>query len=240
MINKVAVYFVFVGESSYPSAQIPKIKKSSNHYLIGDNDKVDYYYFTNNKHCYKQAQKNPDLISVLIPSPSVSDAFSNNMEAKQYKVLPYMLKELQDYAYTFYVDTKQPMDGTQAVGWGQKIDEEGVLKILSDPPILGLYVHPNSRIRKNVFGEIYESYFQERYLKEAHKHLDYLKSKNPLEFYCDKFFQTGYIWRDMRSPIVREICQFWMQEIEKCGTLCQASFHFVYKKYKNYIKELKE
>ena len=240
MRPKVAVYFVFVGETSYPGAQVPKIKKSSNHHLIGDNDKVDYFYFTNNQQCYDEARKNPDLISILISSPSTPDYFSNNMWAKQYKILPYKFKELENYAYTFYVDTKQPLDGTRAVGWGRAIDEEGILKILSDPPLFGVYDHPNSAMRKNVFGELYESYFQQRYLDENHLHLDYIKTKNPLDFPCEKFFQTGYIWRDMRSPIVKDICEFWMQETEKCGTLCQVSFHFVYKKYKNYIKELKE
>ena len=39
----------------------------------------------------------------------------------------------------------------------------------------------------------------------------------------------------MNDPLVEEICEHWMEEIEKCGTQCQISFHYVYKKYKEYI-----
>lgn len=222
-----------MGEYDYPSAKVP---------LIPDNPEngIDYYYYTDNMECFEAANQVPRLNAILVPYDGPLDAWANNMKAKRYKVLPHTLEELQDYEYTFYIDSKHSLDGGTQVPWSVAITEEDLLAILEKPPAFGLFPHPCESDRHSIFDELKEAYFQYRCRQEIRLHFEYLKTKNPDDLDCERFFQCGYLWRDMKNPIVKEICEFWMSEIEKCGVRDQVSFHFVERKYKEHLSVLEK
>ncbi len=220
-----------MGESDYPSAKVP---------LMPNNPEngIDYYYYTDNMECFELANQVPRLNAILVPYDGPVDTSANNMKAKHYKVLPHTLKELQDYEYTFYIDSKHSLDGELLLPWSVAITEEDLVAILEKPPAFGLFPHPCEFDRHSIFDELKEAYFQARCRQEIRLHFEYLKTKNQDDLDCERFFQCTYIWREMKNPIVKEICEFWMSEIEKCGVRDQVSFHFVDKKYKEHLSVL--
>ena len=84
MNKRIAVYYCFIGESTYPSAVIPKIP-----IVCKIHNPIDFYFFTQNEEVFKRASLIPDLKCRLIECDATSQS-GHNMASKFYKVLPYI------------------------------------------------------------------------------------------------------------------------------------------------------
>lgn len=228
--KRIAVYYCFIGESTYPSAVIPKIP-----IVCKIHNPIDFYFFTQNEEIFKRASLVPGLKCRLIECDATSQ-IDQVMASKFYKVLPHKIPELKEYDYTLYLDTKLEIS---TPAWGVTLTEDFIKSTFTPDLKFGVFKHLVTR--NSLDDEIKESFLQKRYLDQSDKIGEYILNKEVFEKYgtdCEIFFQSGYLFRKMNDPLVEEICEHWMEEIEKCGTQCQISFHYVYKKYKEHIKEI--
>jgi hypothetical protein len=159
-----------------------------------------------------------------------NDASVSCMMSKRVKVLPHLYSQLVTYDYLCFLDSKS---GNVNVPFVEEIINE-------------LFIHQNYAmllrqhwfIKDSVWSEFNESMKQERYLKERDKYLDYMVRQIVDEEFCDTtniHCACGFIVRNMRHKVTREINELWFQHIEECGIQDQISFFFVKQRFEGYI-----
>jgi 2-polyprenyl-3-methyl-5-hydroxy-6-metoxy-1,4-benzoquinol methylase len=224
--KRIAVYYYFIGDEGDSGSVIPKIPKQSS---------LDFYYYTQNKKMFEKASAVPNLNCRLVETDSTTP-MEHNKAGKWYKLFPHKLKDLQDYDYTVYVDTKYSLNTPNE--WKILLTESFIREVCEDAPKFGVFRHTYTR--RYIWDEVIQSLEQDRYFqqKDMINHYIYNKTTEGSESYCNPLFLAGFMFRKMNDPVVEEICEYWMDEIEKCGIHDQISFHYVYQKYKEHIKEI--
>jgi hypothetical protein len=224
--KKIAVYYYFIGDEDQPGAVIPKIPENSS---------LDFYYYTQNKEMFKKASDVPNLNCRLVETTSTTSR-EHNLAGKWYKLFPHKIKDLQDYDYTVYIDTKYSLNTGNE--WGVVLTESFIIDTCEKDLKLGLFRHTYAR--NYVWDEVMLALEHDRVFKQKDMINSYIYGKmmEGDSLYCNPFYICCVIFRNMKEPVVEEICDYWMEEIQKCGIRDQISFHFVNKKYEEHIKEL--
>ena len=224
---EVAVYCVYTGASGKPSSALPKVP---------DNPRFDYYFFTNNKVLFEEARVHPVWTPMWLEEETPDDN-SANMACKFLKAMPHKEPILNSYDYTVYLDTKINFGEHH---WGITITEEYIRDVLYETDKMRLFHHTEPRA--SVVDELNDALYQQRYANEEDRIRAYMAQKKTEGYRedCEEFLITGYIFRKMRDRDVEKIGEEWYEEIQKCGLECQISFHYIFQKYKEFIKAIKQ
>lgn len=218
-----AFYTCFYGNNNNLAFKIPEIPSL----------KYNCYYYTNNK-IILEMLKLTKWIYIYDDKP-VSDALIEScMISKHIKTSPHEYKELKEYDYTCFLDSKL-----------QKIDEKFVEKFidkyfLKQNYALLLREHPF--IYSSVWNEYNESMLQERYRIESQKYKNYINKQisNGLSEITKHHCACGLLIRNMKHEKINEINTVWYKHIEECGIQDQISFFFVKQLFDGYIYSFTE
>lgn len=219
-----AFYTVFVGADNNPAFVIPEIPS----------EKYECYYYTNNKSILKKLEETK-WIPVHLEIDEVDDEIYSCMKAKDVKILTHKFKELSDYQYTCFLDSKL---------W--KVSETMVQRLIYKFFILedsAMALRRSTIVQEpNVYRELEESMKQPRYVSQSRMYNKYIKEqkKNGLDTVTDDHFACGFIIRNMRHPKIKEINETWYEHLEKCGIQDQISFFFAKQKFKKIIRPIDE
>lgn len=218
---KLAFYTCFYGSVNNEACCIPPAP--STHYPC--------YFFTNNKTLYDRILQTSAWICIHDEQfEENNDASVSCMMSKRVKVLPHLYSELAAYDYLCFIDSKSG-----------KVNETFVEEIIKKNFVeknFAMLLRQHWFIKDSVWSELNESMKQDRYLKERHKYLDYMVSQIVDEGLCDTtniHCACGFIIRNMRLAVTREINEMWFQHIGVCGIQDQISFFFVKQHFVGYI-----
>jgi hypothetical protein len=210
-------YTCFFGPSTSVANKIPPIP-SENH---------DCYYFSNNRDTLKQLE-GTKWKSVYVNTPIKPSDKENAMDAKELKACPHRFKELLDYEYACYYDSKRKV----------RLDtvENALTKMKETGAIMAVTRHPF--IHNSVWDEFDAAMGQPRYAEDRRVYKNYIEGMledNPnLKAVSDRHFETSTIIRKMGEKAA-EIGNRWYKDILKTGPECQISFSFIQQMYKDYI-----
>jgi hypothetical protein len=189
------------------------------------------YYVTNNKTmCEKITQTSAWICIYDEHFEESNDASVSCMMSKRVKVLPHLYSELAAYDYLCFLDSKL-----------EKVSESFVEELIHKYFIqqnYALLLRQHWFIKDSVWDEFHESMKQPRYYKESEQYLKYMERQIVEEGLCDITKQhcaCGFIVRNMRHTVTREINEMWFQHIEECGIQDQISFFFVKQYFECYI-----
>ena len=149
------------------------------------------------------------------------------MDSKHLKALPSDYPELDKYEYSVYLDSKLTIDNTEYI---ESLIEQYM-------PKYSMLVRRHKFIKGSVWNEFNEAMKVEKYNSEKDKYFSYIVKQlsHGLLDTTPDHYQTGFIIRNMRSPIIKEINNTWYEHIRECGIECQISFYFVKQLYADHI-----
>jgi hypothetical protein len=213
-----AFYAYFYGSEENNAFKIPELPSL----------KYNCYYYTNNKTMLEKL-KDANWIGIYDDKPTTDDMIESNMVGKYIKACPHKFKELQDYDFLCYLDSKLGKVNETLV-------EEFIQKYFIEQNY-ALLLRQHWYIQNNVWNEYDESMIHFRYQLQSEQILNYInKQKNNglsdiTEYHC----ATGFIIRNMKHEKTNEINEVWYQNILECGIQCQISFFFVKQLFEGYI-----
>ena len=217
-----AFYTCFYGSNDNCAFSVPQVPSMQ----------YPCYYFTNNKTmCEKIAQTSTWICIYDEDFIESNDASVSCMMSKRVKVLPHLYSQLVVYDFLCFLDSKSG-----------KVNETFVVEIIEKYFIQQSYamlLRQHWFIKDSVWSELNESMKQERYLIERDKYLDYMVKQIVDEKLCDTtniHCACGFIVRNMRHAVTREIDEMWFQHIEECGIQDQISFFFVKQRFEGFIE----
>jgi hypothetical protein len=218
-----AFYTYFYGSNNNNAFNIPEVP--SIRYVC--------YYYTNNKEMLKLLQ-NTKWIGIYHDIPSNDDLIESCMIGKHIKTLPNEYKELRNYSYLCFLDSK--------LG---KINETFVEEFIKNKMIeqnYALLLREHWFINNNVWDEYNVSMNQLRYRLESDKYKKYIENqvKNGLSETTKHHCACGFLIRNMKHEKINEINQTWYSHIQECGIQDQISFFFVKQLFKEYIYSFTE
>jgi hypothetical protein len=224
-----AYYTVFCGSDwqckgvAYPVGRIPPTPSDVN----------DCYYFTNNRNLYDKI-KETKWIPVFIDTPHTDDILSSNMIAKEPKAAPHHFKELLDYEYLVYHDSKMWIKG-----------DDVMLDLIQKYCTTHMFVtriHPSTYDDPSIYKELNTSMFQQRYQIEKSRYDAYIQKQIDLGFNPNDTFINlcGFIIRNNKHPQINELNEMWYQHIQECGIQDQLSFYFVKQRFKGLVLGITE
>lgn len=219
-----AFYSYFFGSNDNPGFAIPII----------ENLKYKCYYYTNNKTIFEKL-KETNWIGIFIEKEFEDDIYEPNMYGKHLKAMPQEYKELKDYDYLFYFDSKFPE-------LNEKFIEDNIQKyFINDNKALIVRYH-RLITTNNIMSEFSLSMFQPRYYNERERYYNYIQKQIALGFrdIDDYHCETSYLLRNMKHQKIIELNNIWYNNIQECGIQCQISFFFVKQLFENYIVPIKE
>jgi beta-1,4-mannosyl-glycoprotein beta-1,4-N-acetylglucosaminyltransferase len=220
--NYLAFYTVFIGSDKNPAFRIPDLPS----------EKYDCYYYTNNKSILEQL-KDTSWIPVYIEVTETDDEIDSCMKAKDVKILTHKFKEISDYQYTCFLDSKL-----------FKVSETTVQRLIYKFFILedsAMALRRSTIVQEpDVYKELQESMKQPRYVTQAERYKKYIEDQkdNGFSTTTDDHFACGFIIRNMRHPKIKEINDTWYEHLEKCGIQDQISFFFAKQRFKEIIKPI--
>ena len=213
-----AFYTCFYGDNNNEAFAIPEIPSL----------KHNCFYYTNNKDMIERL-KDTKWIAVYDDKPLSSDETKSCMEGKHVKTMPHLYKELKDYSYTCFLDSKL-----------DKVNDKFVEELIQE-----YFIDKNYAIllRKHWFvndikEEFEESMLQPRYVAQKDQYLKYLHKQTQkgynygvgLKEHC----ACGFLVRNMKHKKVKNINETWYKHIQECGIQDQISFNIVKQQFKNY------
>lgn len=209
-----------IGSGSNPRYLFPKIPS---------HDYSCFMYSNNENYLSQLKEKNSRWNCILVETNGINidDPIDCSMLSKYYKACPYSLKELQEYIYTCYFDTTLLVDEQKVLRYVREILPYSNYKWITT-------LHPF--LTACVWNEYREAMLQERYRRESDKYRKYIENKIE-EGWKDTMryhYATGFHIRE-NCDRVREICDEWYAEIQKCGIECQISFFFIAQKWEGMI-----
>lgn len=168
-----------------------------------------------------------------MPGEPIKDEIGSCLKAKSLRTRPYLYAPLRNYRYLVFADSKI----------AGEIHDETTLKILASMPSEAAIVHRRHFLFADgapvsVWSELDLSMEQERYRTQANQMRSYIKQKVAAGYNSTKnipHLMGGYIIRDMKNPVVRDIGQDWFQNILSCGIQDQISLFFVHQDYLPFI-----
>ena len=192
--------------------------------------KYDCYYFTNNQETYNSL-KNSDWKRVFVPVTIKYDSNMDTLDSKLLKSCPHLVKELQVYDYSVYMDTRNVL-----------LREDYVLDCIrcKTKPILMIPHRWWSQVQYAVLVEFFKSLEQERYFKEKEKIEEYINTQVTKGYSLNlpMHYETGFIVRNQKDDRVIKLNEAWYDEIIRCGIQCQVSFFFVQQMFPDIVDNL--
>jgi len=220
-----AFYTCFYGTCSNAAFSIPPLPST----------KYNCYYFTNNESMLDKL--NPTgWIGVLDNEnkEQTDDVNRSCMMGKYVKTQPHLYKELKQYDYLCFLDSKL-----------EKVRETFVEELIERFFIQGGYallLRHHWFLGNNVWEEFHESMWQQRYLVEYDQYVKYIEKQlssglsETTGYHC----ACGFLVRNMKHPVIHELNETWYQHIEECGIQDQISFFFVKQLFDCYIHAFRE
>ena len=218
-----AFYTYFYGSDINQSFKIPEIPSL----------KYNCYYFTNNKTILDML-KLTKWIYIYDDKPTNDDLIESCMVGKHIKTSPHDYKELKEYSYLCFLDSKL-----------QKVNEKFVEEFI-DKYFLkenyALLLREHFFIKSSVWNEYNESMKQQRYIIESEKYKNYINKQisNGLSETTEHHCACGFLIRNMKHEKMIEINTVWYQHIQECGIQDQISFFFVKQLFNDYIYSFTE
>lgn len=221
---KLAFYTCFYGNSNNDAFSIPSLPST----------KYDCYYFTNNMTIIERLQ-GTSWIGVFEPhKKTTDDVLESCMTGKHVKVLPHLYKELCNYDFTCFLDSKL-----------SKVSEtfvEDLIERFFVKDGYALLLRHHWFLGNNVWEEFHESMLQHRYLVHYDRYFNYIEKQlssglsETTAYHC----ACGFLVRNMKHPAINELNEMWYQHIEECGIQDQISFFFVKQFFDCYIHAFRE
>lgn len=220
-----AFYTYFYGSDNNVAFKIPVIPSL----------KYNCYYYTNNKTMFEKI-KETKWIGIFIDKQTIDETNESNMFGKHIKSCPHEYKELKDYDYLCFFDSK--VENVSETGIEQFITkyfiEQNYALILREH----WYINSRSLNRNvSVWDEYKESMYHTRYQLEAEQYNRYIQKQisNGFQETTTDHCATGYLIRNMKHEKINEINNTWYDHIQQCGIQCQLSFFFVKQLFEGYI-----
>jgi hypothetical protein len=218
-----AFYTYFIGSDDNPAFKIPVIPSL----------KYKCYYYTNNKTILEQIKKT-DWIPVFIDIITTDDIYESNMIGKHIKSMPHLYKEIKDYDYLCFLDSK-------VVELSETFIENYIQKyFINDNYALLIRQHPE--IGESAWNEYNFSMIQWRYANQRERYRKYIKNQLSKGFYDKTKYHciTSFLLRNMKHKKLIELNETWYNHILECGIQCQISFFFVKQLFPDCILPFKE
>ena len=229
MIN-LAYYTYFFGSNNNNSFAIPIIPSL----------KYKCYYYTNNKNIFEKL-KSTNWISIFIDIEFKDDIYEPNMYGKYLKAMPQEYKELKDYDYLCFLDSKlDELNEHFIENLINKnfINDDKALIIRNHFAIIG-----NNYNNISVWAEFNLSMFQKRYYDERNRYINYINKylisdgfKEIDDYHC----ACGFLIRNMKHKKIIELNNTWYKHIKEYGIQDQISFFFAKQLFKDCIVPFKE
>ena len=213
-----AFYTYFYGSDNNEARRIPEIPSL----------KYKCYHYTNNKTNF-ELLKDTKWIVIFDDKPSSDDLIESCMVGKHIKSSPDKYKELKDYSYLCYLDTKLGKVNENFV-------EDYINKFFIEQNY-ALLLREYWFVHNNVWNEFNESMYQERYRLESDKYRNYINKQisNGLSEITEHHCACGFLIRNMKHEKINEINDTWYQHIQECGIQDQISFFFAKQFFDGYI-----
>ena len=219
-----AFYTYFYGSDNNKAFKIPDLPSL----------KYNCYYYTNNKLMLEKL-KNTNWIAIYDDKPTKDDLIESCMAGKLIKACPEKYKELQQYDYLCFLDSKKRFH--------EKVIEEFIQKYFIENDyalIVKEHWYINSGALKrdvSIWDEFNESMFQQRYILESDKYKNYINNQiqNGLKEKTKDHFACTILIRNMKHEKINEINETWYKHIQECGIQDQISFFFVKQLFEGHI-----
>jgi len=215
---KLAFYAYFYGSTENLAFKIPDIPSEN----------YNCYYYTNNATMLEKL-KETKWIGVFDDKPSNDDLIESNMIGKYIKSCPHKFKELQDYDYVCYLDSKLGQANIPLI--------EEFINTYFIEQNFAICLRQHWYIPNSVWDEYNESMWQHRYRLESDKYTNYINGQiaKGLNAFTENHCATGVILRNMKHTKINEINETWYRHIQECGIQCQISFFFVKQLFNEFI-----
>jgi len=205
-----AFYTYFYGSDNNTSFKIPEIPSL----------KYNCYYYTNNTNIFEKL-KDTSWIGIYHDVPTNDDLIESCMVGKHIKTSPHKYKELKNYTYLCFLDSKL-----------EKVNETFVENFITKYFInenYALLLRKHWFINNNIWDEYNISMKQERYRLESDKYRKYIRNqvKLGLREITRHHCACGFLIRNMKHEKINEINDTWYKHIQECGIQDQISFFFV-------------
>lgn len=212
-----AFYTYFYGSDNNAAFKIPVIPSL----------KYNCYYYTNNKTMFEKI-KETQWVGIFIDKQIIDETNESNMFGKHVKSCPHEYKELKDYDYLCFFDSKV-----------ENVSESGIEQFITKyfieqnyALILREHWYINSKILNrniSIWDEYKESMYHKRYQLEAEQYNRYIHKQisNGLQETTNDHCACGYSIRNMKHEKINEINTTWYKHIQECGVQDQLSFFFV-------------
>ena len=179
---KLAFYAYFYGSTNNIAFKIPELPSEN----------YNCYYYTNNINMLEKL-KETKWIGIFDDKPTNDDIIESNMIGKYIKTCPHKFKELQDYDYLCYLDSKLGQANIPLI-------EEFINKYFVEQDYAIMlrqhwYIYSN-----NVWDEYKEAIQQERYRVHSDKYTNYINDQvgKGLSEITKNHCATGVILRNMK------------------------------------------
>jgi len=214
--SNLAIYSTFCGQNN-----------NSGYIVTPAYNEYPCYYYSNNFEILQHA-KSQGWIPIFMPEyfPPSNDSIVSATQAKFAKAVPNLLKELNDYRYLCYLDSKVLLDPTSIPKAIQFMTDNQASLIIREHPFLG----------PDVWNEFHASLWQTRYCLQQHQMRAYIEKHlaiGKVQAKADHHYWTSLIIRDMTHPEIKKINEMWYQHIQECGIECQISFFFIAQMFKS-------
>jgi len=181
--------------------------------------------------------KDTKWIAIYDDKPTTDDVIESCMAGKHIKTLPHEYKELQDYSYLCFLDSKL----------------EEINEIFVEDYIKKYFIEQNYALllRKHhfyynnsisVWDEYHQSICLKRYKLESEKYINYINNQTDkgLSIITNYHCMCGFLIRNMKHEKIKELNTTWYQHIQECGIQDQISFFFVKQLFNDYIYSFSE
>ena len=181
--------------------------------------------------------KDTKWIAIYDNKPTTDDVIESCMAGKHIKTSPHEYKELKDYSYLCFLDSKL----------------EEINEIFVEDYIKKYCIEQNYALllRKHIFLKddlisVWDEYSlsirQDRYKLESEKYINYINNQTNrgLSCFTDYHCQCGFLIRNMKHEKIKELNTTWYQHIQECGMQDQISFFFVKQLFNNCIYSFSE
>jgi hypothetical protein len=215
---KLCFYTCFYGSDSNKAFNIPPIPSN----------KYKCFYYTNNKLLLEKL-KESKWIGVYDNVITQDDIIESCMAGKKPKVLPHTYKELNEFDYTCFYDSK--------FGLINEIFLEIMINKYLIQENYALLVREHPFIKGDIFHEFNESMLQDRYIMQKDQYTTYINKQldNGLNKITKTHATCCVLIRNMKHPKIKDINNTWYKHIEECGIQDQISFFFIKQLYKDVI-----
>jgi len=188
--------------------------------------------YTNNSNMIQQL-KSTNWIGIFHDVSTNDNLVESSMASKHVKACPHEFKDLKDYSYLCYLDSKVDID--------VNLIQTFILDyFIYDSYALLLPEH--WFLQHDVWNEFNEAMKQPRYKLEAEKYKKYIATQvsNGLSHTTKHHCQTTLLIRNMKHPKIKELNSTWYEHIQECGIECQISFFFVKQLFSECVYSLQE